>query len=245
MGVTQHGRTHRLDLADPTLREWTCTVLHADAEQGIVLDRSAFYPGGGGQPPDHGVLLWQGVQTRIVDTRKGDDLYLIPAEGDPLPPAGTEVVGALEDERRTRLMRTHSGLHVLCGVVFRDFGALVTGNSMDVGEARMDFNLPEVPPDFKARIEELVNAEVAADRSVATRVLPRTEALALPDIIRTQSNLIPPDEQEVRIVDIVGLDVQADGGTHVASTAQIGKVQVIKVESKGRANRRVRVRLVD
>ncbi len=245
MGVTQHGRTHRLDLADPTLREWTCTVLHADAEQGIVLDRSAFYPGGGGQPPDHGVLLWQGVQTRIVGTRKGDDPYLIPAEGDPLPPVGTEVVGAVEDERRTRLMRTHSGLHVLCGVVFRDFGALVTGNSMEPGEARMDFNLPEVPPDFKARIEELVNAEVAADRSVATRVLPRTEALALPDIIRTQSNLIPADEQEVRIVDIVGLDVQADGGTHVASTAQIGKVQVVKVESKGRANRRVRVRLVD
>ncbi|MEU8421547.1 alanyl-tRNA editing protein [Micromonospora sp. NPDC048835] len=245
MGVTQHGRTHRLDLADPTLREWTCTVLHADAEQGIVLDRSAFYPGGGGQPPDHGVLLWQGVQTRIVGTRKGDDPYLIPAEGDPLPPVGTEVVGAVEDERRTRLMRTHSGLHVLCGVVFRDFGALVTGNSMEPGEARMDFNLPEVPPDFKARIEELVNAEVAADRSVATRVLPRTEALALPDIIRTQSNLIPPDEKEVRIVDIVGLDVQADGGTHVASTAQIGKVQVVKVESKGRANRRVRVRLVD
>ncbi len=245
MGVTQHGRTHRLDLADPTVREWTCTVLHADAEQGIVLDRSAFYPGGGGQPPDHGVLLWQGVQTRIVGTRKGDDPYLIPAEGDPLPPVGTEVVGAVEDERRTRLMRTHSGLHVLCGVVFRDFGALVTGNSMEPGEARMDFNLPEVPADFKSRIEELVNAEVAADRSVATRVLPRTEALALPDIIRTQSNLIPPDEQEVRIVDIVGLDVQADGGTHVASTAQIGKVQVVKVESKGRANRRVRVRLVD
>lgn len=245
MGVTQHGRTHRLDLADPTVREWTCTVLHSDAEQGIVLDRSAFYPGGGGQPPDHGVLLWQGVQTRIVGTRKGDDPFLIPAEGDPLPPVGTEVVGAVEDERRTRLMRTHSGLHVLCGVVFRDFGALVTGNSMEPGEARMDFNLPEVPPDFKSRIEELVNAEVAADRSVATRVLPRTEALALPDIIRTQSNLIPPDEQEVRIVDIVGLDVQADGGTHVASTAQIGKVQVVKVESKGRANRRVRVRLVD
>lgn len=108
----------------------------------------------------------------------------------------------------------------------------------------MDFNLPEVPPDFKARIEDLVNAEVAADRSVAVRVLPRAEALALPDIIRTQSNLIPPEEQEVRIVDIVGLDVQADGGTHVASTAQIGKVQVVKVESKGRANRRVRVRLV-
>src|SRR5512139_3026947 len=245
MGVTHHGRTERLDLADPTLREWTCTVVHADPGDGIVLDRSAFYPGGGGQPPDHGVLLWQGVETRIVGTRKGDDLYLIPADGDPLPPVGTQVAGAVEDTRRSLLMRTHSGLHVLCGVVFRDFGALVTGGNMEPGEARMDFNLPEVPPDFKSRIEELVNAEVAADRAVAVRVLPREEALALPDIIRTQSNLIPPDEQEVRIVDIVGLDVQADGGTHVASTAQIGKVQVVKVESKGRANRRVRVRLAD
>jgi misacylated tRNA(Ala) deacylase len=245
MGITHHGRTQRLDLVDPTLREWHCTVVHADPEQGIVLDRSAFYPGGGGQPPDHGVLLWQGVQTRIVGSRKGDDLFLIPAEGDPVPPAGTAVTGAVEDDRRTRLMRTHSGLHVLCGVVFRDFGALVTGGNMEPGEARMDFNLPEVPPDFKARLEELVNAEVAADRSVAVKVLPRAEALAIPDIIRTQSNLIPAGEQEIRIVDIVGLDVQADGGTHVASTAQIGKVQVVKVESKGRANRRVRLRLAD
>jgi misacylated tRNA(Ala) deacylase len=245
MGVTQHGRTHRLDLADPSLREWECTVLSSDAQDGIVLDRSAFYPGGGGQPPDHGVLLWQGVQTRIVGTRKGDDLYLLPAEGDPLPPAGTTVTGAVEDERRSLLMRTHSGLHVLCGVVFRDFGALVTGGNMEPGEARMDFNLPEVPADFKARLEGLVNTEVTADRRVVARVLARDEALALPDIIRTQSNLIPADEQEIRIVDIAGLDVQADGGTHVASTGQIGKVSVIKVESKGRANRRVRVRISD
>jgi misacylated tRNA(Ala) deacylase len=245
VGVTHHGRTYRLDLADPTLREWTCTVLDSDPETGIVLDRSAFYPGGGGQPPDHGVLLWQGVQTRIVGTRKGDDPHLIPADGDPLPPVGTEVTGAVEDGRRSMLMRTHSGLHVLCGVVFRDFGALVTGNSMEPGEARMDFNLPEVPTDFKARLEELVNAEVLADRQVAVKVLPRAEALALPDIIRTQSNLIPADEQEIRIVDIVGLDVQADGGTHVAATAQIGRVSVVKVESKGRANRRVRVRIAD
>ncbi len=245
MGVTQHGRTHRLDLVDPTLREWECTVLSADPVDGIVLDRSAFYPGGGGQPPDHGVLLWQGVQTRIVGTRKGDDLYLLPAEGDPVPPPGTGVVGAVEDARRSLLMRTHSGLHVLCGVVFRDFGALVTGGNMEPGEARMDFNLPEVPPDFKARLEELVNREVVADRRVTTRVLGRDEALALPDIIRTQSNLIPEDETEIRIVDITGLDVQADGGTHVASTSQIGKVQVVKVESKGKANRRVRVRIAD
>jgi misacylated tRNA(Ala) deacylase len=245
MGVTQHGRTNRLDLADPTLREWECTVLSADPEEGIVLDRSAFYPGGGGQPPDHGVLLWQGVQTRIVGTRKGDDLYLLPAEGDPLPPPGATVTGAVEDARRSLLMRTHSGLHVLCGVVFRDFGALVTGGNMEPGEARMDFNLPEVPEGFKLRLEELVNAELAADRKVITRVLPREDALALPDIIRTQSNLIPADEQEIRIVDIVGLDVQADGGTHVASTSQVGRVTVAKVESKGKANRRVRVRIED
>jgi len=243
MGVSHHGRTERLDLADPTLREWACTVLHSEPE-GIVLDRSAFYPGGGGQPPDHGVLLWQGVETRIVGTRKGDDLYLIPADGDPLPPVGTQVAGAVEDTRRSLLMRTHSGLHVLCGVVFRDFGALVTGGNMEPGEARMDFNLPEVPNEFKTKLEELVNLELAADRRIEAKVLPREEALALPDIIRTQSNLIPADEAEIRIVDIVGLDVQADGGTHVASTAQVGKLQVVKVESKGKANRRVRVRLV-
>jgi misacylated tRNA(Ala) deacylase len=245
MGVTHHGRTQRLDLADPSLRDWQCTVLWSDPEGGIVLDRSAFYPGGGGQPPDHGVLLWNGVETHIMDTRKGDDLYLITAPGDPLPPAGTTVRAALADPRRSLLMRTHSGLHVLCGVVFRDFGALVTGGNMEPGEARMDFNLPEVPSDFKVRLEELVNAEVSADRAVVVRVLSRDEALAVPDIIRTQSNLIPADEQEIRIVDIVGLDQQADGGTHVASTRQIGRVSVLKVESKGKANRRVRVRLAD
>jgi misacylated tRNA(Ala) deacylase len=245
MGISRHGHTERLDLADPTLREWTATVVGVDPERGIVLDRSAFYPGGGGQPPDHGVLLWDGVQTRIVGTVKADDLYLVPAEGDPVPAAGTAVSGAVEDARRSLLMRTHSGLHVLGGVVFRDFGALVTGGNMEPGEARMDFNLPELPEGFKATIEERVNAEVTADRAVAVRVLPRDEALAIPDIIRTQTNLIPPDETEVRIVDITGLDTQADGGTHVASTRQIGRVQVTKVENKGRQNRRVRVRIVD
>jgi misacylated tRNA(Ala) deacylase len=245
MGITRHGHTERLDLADPTLREWTATVVGVDPQRGIVLDRSAFYPGGGGQPPDHGVLLWDGVQTRIVGTVKGDDLYLVPAEGDPVPAASTAVTGAVEDARRSLLMRTHSGLHVLGGVVFRDFGALVTGGNMEPGEARMDFNLPELPEGFKATIEERVNAEVAADRAVEVRVLPRAQALAIPDIIRTQTNLIPPEETEVRIVDITGLDTQADGGTHVASTRQIGRVQVTKVENKGRQNRRVRVRIVD
>jgi misacylated tRNA(Ala) deacylase len=245
VGVTQHGRTQRLDLSDPTLREWECTVVGVDPDRGIVLDRSAFYPGGGGQPPDHGVLIWQGVQTRIVGTNKGDDHYLVPAEGDPVPPPGTAVTGALDDPRRSMLMRTHSGLHVLCGVVFRDHGALVTGGNMEPGEARMDFNLPQLPDGFKTGIEDAVNAEIAADRRVDVRVLPRDDAMAIPDIIRTQTNLVPAEETEVRIVDITGLDVQADGGTHVASTRQIGRVQVVKVENKGRQNRRVRIKLVD
>jgi misacylated tRNA(Ala) deacylase len=245
MGITRHGHTERLDLADPTLREWQCTVVGVDPGRGIVLDRSAFYPGGGGQPPDRGVLLWDGVTTRITGTIRGDDLYLVPADGDPVPPPGTAVSGAVEDERRSLLMRTHSGLHVLGGVVFRDFGALVTGGNMEPGEARMDFNLPELPDGFTATIEERINAEIAADRAVQVRVLPRAEALAIPDIIRTQTNLIPEAETEIRIVDITGLDVQADGGTHVASTRQIGRMVVTKVENKGRQNRRVRVRILD
>src|SRR5258708_25155812 len=138
-------RTHRLELDDQTLREWDAVVLHS-GEEGIVLDTSAFYPGGGGQPPDEGVLLWGGVQTRIAGARKGDDLYLIPAEGDPLPPVATAVRGALDDARRTALMRTHSGLHVLCGVVFRDYGALVTGGDMEPLAGRLDFQPPAVPP---------------------------------------------------------------------------------------------------
>jgi misacylated tRNA(Ala) deacylase len=237
-------RTHRLELDDQTLREWDAVVLHSDAE-GIVLDRSAFYPGGGGQPPDEGVLLWGGVQTRIAGVRKGDEEYLIPAEGDPVPPAGTAVRGAIEDDRRTALMRTHSALHVLCGVVYRDYGALVTGGNMEPLTARMDFDLPELPPGFRETVEAACNAEVAADRRIDVRVLPRVEAFELPDIIRTATNLVPPDVEAVRIIDIVGLDQQADGGTHVASTKHIGRISVVKIENKGRGFRRLRIGVAD
>jgi misacylated tRNA(Ala) deacylase len=244
MGTDAHGRTSRLELADQTLREWSATVLDV-TDDGVVLDRSAFYPGGGGQPPDHGVLLWGGVQTRVVGARAGDDLVLIAADGDPLPPVGTPVHGAVEDARRTALMRTHSALHLLSGVVFRDFSALVTGGNMEPLEARMDFDLPEVPPGFKQRVEEMCNAEVAADRRIEVRVLPRDEAFQIPDIIRTATNLLPPDLTDVRIVDIVGLDTQADGGTHVASTRAIGRLRVAKVENKGKGFRRLRLRVED
>ena len=235
--------TTRLDLDDATLREWSATVVAVDPEQGIVLDRSAFYPGGGGQPPDHGVLLWGGVQTRIVGARSGDDIWLIPAEGDPLPTVGTLVQGALDDPRRTALMRTHSGLHVLSGVVFRDFGALVTGSNMEPLEGRLDFNLEGIPEGFKEAVEDAINSEVEADRAIRAYALPRDEAFAIPDIIRTASNLLPPDIEIVRLVDIDGLDVQADGGTHVASTRQVGRMRVTKVENKGKGFRRIRVAL--
>ncbi len=243
MASDAHGRTARLELSDQTLREWRAQVLASDRDQGLVLDRSAFYPGGGGQPPDHGVLLWGGVQTRIVGARTGDDLYLIPHDDDPLPPPGTAVRGAVDDARRTSLMRTHSALHLLSGVVFRDFGALVTGGNMEPGEARMDFDLPELPPQFKERIASACAVEVAADRAIQVVNLPRDEAFAIPDIIRTATNLLPADLEVVRIVDIVGLDTQADGGTHVASTRQIGGIEVVKVENKGKGFRRLRVRL--
>lgn len=236
-------RTTRLELEDASLREWDATVLAADPEIGIIVDRSAFYPGGGGQPPDHGVLLWNGVQTRIVDVRRGDDPALVPHPDDPLPPVGTRVRGAIEDERRTALMRTHSGLHLLSGVVFRDFGALVTGSNMDPLSGRLDFNLPEVPEGFKEAIEAACNVEVVADRAITHYELPRAEAFQIPDVIRTATNLLPPTIEIVRIVDIAGLDVQADGGTHVASTRQIGEMRVLKVESKGKGFRRMRVEL--
>ena len=244
MNQPAHQHTERLDLLDSTLREWQATVLDVD-DNGIVLDRSAFYPGGGGQPPDHGVLLWSGVQTAIVGARRGDDIRLIPADGDPIPPPGTPVRGALEDERRTALMRTHSGLHLLSGVVFRDFGALVTGSNMDPLTGRLDFNLEEVPPGFKEAVEDACNVEVTADRAIEAYELSRAEAFEIPDIIRTATNLLPAEIEIVRIVDIKGLDVQADGGTHVASTQQIGAIRVLKVENKGKGFRRIRVTLED
>ena len=239
------GRTHRLELDDQTLREWDAVVMEAGPD-GLVLDRSAFYPGGGGQPPDHGVLLWGGVQTRIVDARRADgEYYLVPLEGDPVPPAGTAVRGAVEDARRTALMRTHSGLHVLCGVVFRDFGALVTGGNMEPLVARMDFNLESVPPGFREAVEEACNAELGLDRRIVVSSLPRAEAFEIPDIIRTATNLVPQEVRDVRIVDIVGLDQQADGGTHVASTAAVGRISVVKVENKGKGFRRLRIAIDD
>jgi misacylated tRNA(Ala) deacylase len=236
-------RTERLELADATLREFEAVVLAASPDDGIVLDRSAFYPGGGGQPPDHGVLLWGGVQTRIVGARRGEDLFLVPAEDDPLPPTGTVVRGSVEDGRRSALMRTHSALHLLSGVVFRDFGTLVSSSDMQPLKGRVDFDLDAVPAGFREDVEAACAVEVAADRAIVVYSLPRAQALAIPDVIRTSSLLLPPELDAVRLVDITGLDVQPDGGTHVASTRHVGGIWVVKMENKGRGFRRLRVEL--
>jgi misacylated tRNA(Ala) deacylase len=235
--------TLRLELTDATLREWDATVL-ASGEDGIVLDRSAFFPGGGGQPPDEGVLLWGGVQTRIVGARKTpDEIYLQPAEGEPLPPPGTTVRGALDDERRTALMRTHSALHLLNGVIFRDYRLPVTSADMKPLEGRMDFDLAEVPEGFKEKVEAACNAEIDADRAIEVREVPAAEAFAIEQVRIAARDLLPTTLEQVRLVDIVGLDVEADGGTHVASTKAIRRIEIVKIENKGKGFRRLRLRL--
>jgi misacylated tRNA(Ala) deacylase len=239
-----HPHTHRIELTDASVREWDAHVLSADREQGIVLDRSAFYPGGGGQPPDAGVLLWGGVRTRIVGARlHTDDVQLIPHEDDPLPLVGASVRGALDDVRRSMLMRTHSAMHVLSAIVYRDFGAKVTGSAMDPGIGRMDFNLTDMPTDFKQAVEDACNAAIQADHPVQVRFVPLDEIGPLVELSRAEDVRLPAGLAEVRIVDLVGLDTQADGGTHVASTRQIGTMRVVKTESKGRGFRRVRFSL--
>jgi len=223
---------------DQQTMSWSATVVESGPDA-VVLDDSAFYPGGGGQPADAGVLEWDGVFTRIggVDGAGA----LVPIAGDPVPPAGTAIVGRLDDARRRSLMRTHSALHVVCGVVYRDFGALVTGSSMEPLTGRMDFNLPDVPDGFKADLERTVNEEIALDRAITARVVSRDVALADSDVMRTAKHLIPTSVEQVRIIDVEGLDAQADAGTHVASTRQIGEVSIAKVESKGKGFRRVRI----
>ncbi len=224
---------------DQSLTEWTATVVESSAEA-VVLDESAFYPGGGGQPPDAGQLEWSGVFTRIEGASASG---LVPVEGDPVPPVGTVVQARLDDVRRRQLMRTHSGLHVVCGVVYRDYGAVVTGSNMEPLLGRMDFNLTEVPSGFKEDLERVVNEEIARDRAILDRVVSREDAMADPDVMRTAQNLIPPEVQEIRVIDVDGLDKQADSGTHVASTRQIGEVRIAKIENKGRGFRRVRISL--
>ncbi|MCB1017455.1 MAG: alanyl-tRNA editing protein [Acidimicrobiales bacterium] len=232
-------------LRDAYLRSFEAAVTAVDEDAGAVaLDRTALYPTGGGQPHDEGVLRWEGGEARVVDVAKrGADVWHT-LDG-PLPAVGTPVTGELDWERRHALMRTHTALHVLCGVIWNEWGTAVTGGNMTPLAARMDFEFDPLPEGFGPRVEELVNAELAADRPIEVSFLPRSTAVEDEDLIRTKVNLIPEAVQEIRVVDIVGLDKQADGGTHVASTGEVGRLRVVKTESKGKGNKRLRVEVVD
>ena len=211
---------------------------------GVVLDRTAFYTGGGGQPSDSGTLTAGDREYRVTGVKRSDGKLVHQIAGD-LPAAGATVNGLIDWDRRYLLMRTHTALHILCGVVWRDYGALVTGGDMKPGEGRMDFEFENFSAEFVEELEIKVNAEVAAERDIHVNNLTRAEADQVPDLIRTKINLLPPNIQEIRTIDIHGLDLQADGGTHVANTREVGVIKVVGHESKGRINKRIRIALED
>ena len=233
--------TDILCYADSYLREFEAIVI-AVTPKGVVLDRTAFYPGGGGQPSDTGTLVSGDDARRVAKISRSDGPTVHELDGEP-PPVGATVLGEIDWDRRYRLMRTHTALHILCGVVWRDYEAKVTGGNMTPLAARMDFELEQMSADFASEVDALINAEVAAAHPIEIRTLAREEAFQIPDLIRTKINLLPPAIQEVRIVDIVGLDLQADGGTHVANTTEVGRIRVVGHESKGRINKRLRIEL--
>ncbi len=239
--------TNLLYQTDSYVREFAAQVAAVDpAGSRVALDRTAFYPGGGGQPNDLGALRWRAfpadetseVTVPVTGVKKEGDLVWHTLGG-AMPQEGAAVTGVIDWERRYRLMQTHSALHVLCGVVYRDYGALVTGGNMDPGQGRMDFEFATMHGELVAEIEARCNEQIRAGRDVRVRILPREEAFQIPDLIRTKINLLPEGIREVRTVEIVGLDLQADGGTHVANTREIGKIRVTDYKSKGAINKRI------
>jgi misacylated tRNA(Ala) deacylase len=231
---------------DAYARRADATVVEVDGDAGaVLLDRTVFYPGGGGQPADTGRLIGaSGGSWRVIGAKKRGEEIWHTIEGE-LPALDTQVVAELDWDRRHELMRTHSALHVLCGVVWRDWKASVTGGNMEPLSGRMDFEFETMSGELVGQIEERVNQEIAADREIRVEILPREEAFAIPDLIRTKINLLPDGISEVRTIEIVGLDLQADGGTHVAHTGEIGAVKVTGYESKGRINKRIRIEVTD
>ncbi len=233
--------TDLLFLRDAYLQEATATVLDI-RENAVVLDRTIFYATGGGQPHDTGSLGGQVV----VDVRKeGGAVLHVLAEGAVMPVVGAQVDLAVDWQRRHNLMRTHTAMHVLCGVIWNEWRVPVTGGNMEPLSARMDFEFDPLPEGFAVRVEQLVNEAVTADFPIAVSFLPRDTAVTDEDLIRTKVNMIPDFVTEIRVVDIVGLDKQADGGTHVKSTREIGTFRVVKMENKGKGFKRVRVEILD
>jgi misacylated tRNA(Ala) deacylase len=237
--------TELLYQTDCYCREFEAVVTAVDADtRAVLLDRTAFYPGGGGQPADSGSLSAGGVRWPVLRARKAPEgVWHLLADGEPLPGIGAAVAGQIDWQRRYQLMRTHTALHILCGVVFRDFGALVTGGDMEPLKGRMDFEFENLNRDLVAVIEQAVNREVAAARPVRVQILPREQAFQIPDLIRTKINLLPAEIKEIRTVELVGLDLQADGGTHVANTSEVGLVRVVDYKSKGKINKRIYIEL--
>ena len=232
---------------DSYLNSFDATVEEVDEENhAIVLDRTAFYPGGGGQPYDLGTLTINGVSMPLRRARKiGErEIHILPAEVS-LPPVGSPVQAQVDWERRYALMRTHTAMHILCGVIFRDYGASVTGGDMDPLKGRMDFEFETMHKDLVQEIEQAINQEVANARPIRVDILPREKAFQIPDLIRTKINLLPEGIQQVRIVEIVGLDLQADGGTHVHNTSEVGHIRVVDYKSKGKINKRIYVEVVE
>jgi misacylated tRNA(Ala) deacylase len=230
--------------ATDAYRTKTSATVQEVRPEGVVLDRTVFYARGGGQPGDTGWLGWPGGYVHVVDTVRVEGIPVHVLEG-AAPPVGTTVQAQIDWERRHVLMRTHTALHALSGVVWRGFGAKVTGGNMEPGTARMDFELDEMSAEFGREVETRLNEELAADRPVRVLFLPRAEALADPDLIRTKVSLIPERVDPIRVVDIEDIDRQADGGTHVRSTGEVGRVRVVKTESKGRAFKRMRIELAE
>lgn len=225
---------------DSYAQEFDATVTGIDAEQnGVLLDRTAFYPGGGGQPHDLGTLEIDGVPLPVTKIARGN-LHIVDGA---LPAVGAAVTGRIDWARRYRLMRTHTAMHILCGVVWRDYSAQVTGGNMEPLEGRMDFEFERLQKELVSEIEARINAEVAAARDVRVNILPRAEAFAIPDLIRTKINLLPEGITEVRTVEIIGLDLQADGGTHVANTREVGQIRISDYKSKGGINKRIYITL--
>lgn len=233
--------TELLYQTDAYLREVEAAVVAVDG-QAVALDKTIFFPGGGGQVPDRGVIEVAGREIQVSTAKKIEDVVWHVLEGD-APAVGSRVIARLDWPYRYNMMRTHTAFHILCGVIFRDYGALVTGGSMKPQEGRMDFELEHMSVDFAAEVEKRINEEVLAARPVSVRILPREEAFQIPDLIRTKINLLPESIREVRVVEIAGLDLQADGGTHVANTSEVGYIHVVGHESKGKINKRLRIAL--
>jgi misacylated tRNA(Ala) deacylase len=236
--------TDRIYLRDSELRSFDATVVEQDEQGRVALDVSAFYPTGGGQPHDTGALSWAGGSAMVSSVSGKGPLVWHELASEP-PTVGTPVRGDIDWDRRHQLMRTHTALHILCGVIWNEWATAVTGGNMEPLTARMDFEFDPLPEGFAPRVADLVNAEIAADRPIEVSFLPRDVALADDDLIRTKVNLIPEAVTEIRVVDIVGLDKQADGGTHVRTTAEVGRFEVVKTESKGKGNKRLRIALHD